>query len=169
MTGDGGGRTEQVAVARFAFRHDAEFAAGFLDDAGIPYRLQVDDPSMGLAVTDSATLWVLVEDLPDAQEILEVEDGRSGRRLVSASQPDPRSRAPTRPSSGALSSRERIVVATVGVVVVIGLINAESLPSDLRLVLGGLCGVSTFLPALLGIAPGPVKRLAAALSGSEPL
>jgi hypothetical protein len=36
-------KLEQVAVAEFTYRHEAEFAAGFLTDAGIPHRLQIDD------------------------------------------------------------------------------------------------------------------------------
>ena len=43
-------KLREVAVAWYAFRHEAEFAAGFLDDAGIPYRMQVDDPVLGSGV-----------------------------------------------------------------------------------------------------------------------
>ena len=37
-------KLQEVPLARYAFRHEAEFAAGFLTDAGIPHRLQIDEP-----------------------------------------------------------------------------------------------------------------------------
>ena len=48
-------KLQNVAVASYEYRHDAEFAAGFLDDAGIPYRLQIDDPGLGISVGVAAT------------------------------------------------------------------------------------------------------------------
>ncbi len=64
-------KLREVAVARFGYRHEAEFAAGFLEDAGVPYRLQIDDPAMGLAVSSSATLWVAAMDERRARGVLE--------------------------------------------------------------------------------------------------
>ncbi|HUF76776.1 MAG TPA: DUF2007 domain-containing protein [Longimicrobiales bacterium] len=68
-------KLEQVAVGQFTYRHEAEFAAGFLADAGIPYRLQADDAGgdLGLTLGRSATLWVLAVDAERAREVLDLE------------------------------------------------------------------------------------------------
>lgn len=63
----------QIPVGQYAYRHEAEFAAGFLEDAGIPYRLQIDDPALGVPMSGSATLWVAAMDERRARELLEVE------------------------------------------------------------------------------------------------
>ena len=72
-------KLEQVAVGEYAYRHEAEFAAGFLADAGIPYRLQIDDAGgdLGLTVGRRAVLWVLAIDAERAREVLELgsDDG----------------------------------------------------------------------------------------------
>jgi len=70
-------KLEQVAVAEFTYRHEAEFAAGFLADAGIPYRLQVDDAGgdLGLTLGRPAIVWVLAVDAERAREILDPEGG----------------------------------------------------------------------------------------------
>jgi hypothetical protein len=61
-----------VVVARYHYRHEAEFAAGLLEDAGIPYRLQVDDMVMPMSVTPPALLWVRSVDLTRACDILDL-------------------------------------------------------------------------------------------------
>ena len=64
-----------VVVAEFNYRHEAEFAAGFLDDAGIPYRLQTDDAGgvdIGVGMGRPARLWVCGEDADEARDLLEV-------------------------------------------------------------------------------------------------
>jgi len=64
-----------VVVAEFNYRHEAEFAAGFLDDAEIPYRLQTDDAGgidIGVGMGRPARLWVRGEDADEARELLEV-------------------------------------------------------------------------------------------------
>ncbi|KPJ84137.1 MAG: hypothetical protein AMS19_01745 [Gemmatimonas sp. SG8_23] len=66
-------KLQEVPIARYMYRHDAEFAAGFLDDAGIPYRLQIDDPALGMSVGASATLWVLGMDERRAREVLDLD------------------------------------------------------------------------------------------------
>lgn len=76
MVGDRSDRKlEHVAVARFTYRHEAEFAAGFLDDARIPYRLQIDDPALGMPLSGSVTLWVTAMDEKRARHVLEMEGG----------------------------------------------------------------------------------------------
>lgn len=65
-------KLQQVVVGRYGYRHEAEFAAGFLDDAGIPYRLQVDDPVLGFSLSASpATIWVLGVDERRARAVLD--------------------------------------------------------------------------------------------------
>ncbi|HSH76499.1 MAG TPA: DUF2007 domain-containing protein [Longimicrobiales bacterium] len=68
-------KLQQVAVAEFRYRHEAEFAAGFLADAGIPYRLQVDDAGgdLGLTLGRPAVLWVRAADLDAAKDVLDFE------------------------------------------------------------------------------------------------
>jgi hypothetical protein len=59
-------------VARFGFRHEAEFAKGYLDDAGIESLLLSDDAggNLGLAWEHEATLMVRITDLPRARQVL---------------------------------------------------------------------------------------------------
>ena len=77
-------KLREVAVASYGYRHEAEFAAGFLEDAGIPYRLQIDDPALGISMSTSAKIWVAAMDerraraVLDQELALEPEDGDSG-------------------------------------------------------------------------------------------
>ena len=74
-------KLEQVAVGQYGYRHEAEFAAGFLDDAGIPYRLQIDDGGgdLGLTLGRAAVIWVRAVDVERAREVLDVGgDGEEG-------------------------------------------------------------------------------------------
>ncbi|MDX1646320.1 MAG: DUF2007 domain-containing protein, partial [Longimicrobiales bacterium] len=66
-------KLQQVRVASYNYRHEAEFAAGFLKDAGIPYRLQIEDPTLGLSASDAATLWVAAVDERRARAVLDHE------------------------------------------------------------------------------------------------
>jgi hypothetical protein len=70
-------KLELVAVAEFAYRHEAEFAAGFLADAGIPYRLQADDAGgdLGLTLGRRAVIWVHAMDVDRARDVLDLEGG----------------------------------------------------------------------------------------------
>lgn len=65
-------KLESVVLAQFQYRHEAEFAAGFLDDAGIPYRLVVDDAAMGMTIASPATLWVRGMDLEAARDAIDL-------------------------------------------------------------------------------------------------
>lgn len=67
-------KLEQVPVGSYNYRHEAEFAAGFLKSAGIPYRLQIEDPTLGLSASESATLWVHAMDERRAREVLDQEE-----------------------------------------------------------------------------------------------
>ncbi len=69
----------EVAVAQYAWRYEAEFAAGFLRDANIAHRLQIDDPALGISISTAATLWVLAADEKRAREILDISQEHSPR------------------------------------------------------------------------------------------
>ncbi len=67
----------EVILARYWHRHEAELAAGFLDDAGIPYRLQIDDAGgvdFGTTFSRPPVLWVRAADETDAREVLGLDD-----------------------------------------------------------------------------------------------
>lgn len=66
-------KLRQVPLASFNYRHEAEFAAGFLRDAGIPFRLQIEDPTLGLSAVNSATIWVTAADQRRARQVLDHE------------------------------------------------------------------------------------------------
>jgi hypothetical protein len=69
----------EVALATFRYRHEAELAAGFLRDAGIPYRLQIDDAGgidFGTTFSRPPVLWVRAADEVEARELLGLDDGR---------------------------------------------------------------------------------------------
>jgi hypothetical protein len=70
-------RLEQVVVAEFRYRHEAEFAAGFLTDAGIPFRLQIDDAGgdLGLTLGKAARVWVRADDAERARDVLDTGSG----------------------------------------------------------------------------------------------
>lgn len=71
------GAEREVVLARFRHRHEAELAAGFLLDAGIPYRLQIDDAGgvdFGTTFTRPPVLWVREADEAEARELLELDE-----------------------------------------------------------------------------------------------
>lgn len=77
MNRDSEPEEREVIVARFRSRHEAELAAGFLDDAGIPYRLQIDDAGgvdFGTTFVRPPVLWVRAADLDDARDIIGLEN-----------------------------------------------------------------------------------------------
>ncbi len=96
------GESPDVPVAEFLYRHEAEFAAGFLQSAGIPYRLQVDDAGgadAGVTIARPAVLWVRAADAEEAREILGIGAAEDvGADLVPAGGP-PAPGRPARPAS----------------------------------------------------------------------
>ena len=68
-------KLEPVEVGRYTYRHEAEFAAGFLEDGDIPYRLQIDDPLLGITMGSPAILWVRQVDEVRARELLGTDSG----------------------------------------------------------------------------------------------
>jgi|GEM_PF-651799 len=68
-----GDPSELVEVARFHYRHEAEIARGFLEHAGIPSLLNIDDAGgaeVGLSFGIPARLRVRREHLAEAIEVL---------------------------------------------------------------------------------------------------
>lgn len=63
--------SEFETIARFSYRHDAEFARGFLEDAEIPSELQVDDAGGFISPANTAALIVRVEDAMKARAVLD--------------------------------------------------------------------------------------------------
>jgi hypothetical protein len=120
-------KLQTVVLARYRYRHEAEFAAGFLDEAGIPYRLQIDDPAMGMTIGTPATLWVRGMDVRAALDTLNVRELPSHRAAAEAaeavegeggwegSEPAGAARTPgAERRSGAASSAEAAKVAEAG-------------------------------------------------------
>ncbi|MEX2471302.1 MAG: DUF2007 domain-containing protein [Gemmatimonadota bacterium] len=97
-----------VRIAEYLYRHEAEFAAGFLRDAGIPFRLQIDDAGgadAGVTIGRPAVIWVRADDEDEAREILD-PDNDSDASVERVSAPD-RATAPARrePRDAASSTR----------------------------------------------------------------
>jgi hypothetical protein len=62
-----------AVIARFAYRHQAEYAANILRGAGIPVFLRIDDAGglyAGLTFTNPARVIVRTEDSAHAIEVL---------------------------------------------------------------------------------------------------
>ena len=66
--------SDLVVIARFTYRHDGEFARGFLQDAGIPSHLAVDDAGGHVTFSNVATLVVRQEHADAAREVLRDAD-----------------------------------------------------------------------------------------------
>jgi hypothetical protein len=159
----------EIPLARYSYRHEAEFAAGFLDEAGVPYRLQIDDPAMGIAVGMSATLWVRGADEAHAREVLELD--ASGR-------PPPGSPMPTSREAGrgpvaaagptVLSGRERGLLV-LGAAALAG--GGLFLPEALHPILQAAPSAGAVLLALAGVlgrAPAGLRRFLRAIAGDAP-
>lgn len=59
-----------VTIATFIWRHEAEFAAGYLTDAGIPHSVIVDDHGGHLTLNNSARVLVAPSMVDEAREVL---------------------------------------------------------------------------------------------------
>lgn len=68
------GTNELVTIAQFTYRHDAEYARGFLEEAGIASQMTVDDAAGHLTFSNVATLVVRQEDADAAIEALKAAD-----------------------------------------------------------------------------------------------
>lgn len=189
-------KLEEVAIARYSYRHDAEFAAGFLADARIPHRLQLDDPGIGISLGSMATIWVLAMDVLRAREVLEVDErpvslSGSGRRAVTpqrqtaqgaprvtqsnrggvrADRPPGRAVSAGYPTAGdRLGARARAIALLIsgGVAGIGGLFLTEA---TLPIVGVGVAITSAgfALMGILGRAPGALGRFLHAVAGNAP-
>ncbi|MFW5951314.1 MAG: putative signal transducing protein [Gemmatimonadota bacterium] len=64
---------ETAVVATFSYRHQAEMARGYLDDAGIPVVMVAGDAAgieLGFAAPNRARLAVRAEDVERARQLL---------------------------------------------------------------------------------------------------
>ena len=171
----------EIAVAQYAWRYEAEFAAGFLRDANIAHRLQIDDPALGISISSAATLWVLAADEKRTREILDISEEHSPRlssppkayHPVSTSTParidihDGANRTPTTHSKMTFRTRAFAIICAVGLAG-IGqmLLTHWYLP--------GPGPALAFLVAMLvvigftGKAPRALKNFLLAVSGGSP-
>jgi hypothetical protein len=163
-------KVQEVRVAEFLYRYEAEFAAGFLDDAGIPFWLQVDDAGgaeLGMTISRPATLWVRAVDWHDARDVLGLEDeaeaARSGSVDVVAhvghyERPESRLTALERGVSAGLAVAMFSAVPYVpfgGVGSSVGLLCLAA-------------GVAFLVATAVGRTLGPLERIVRALAGSPP-
>lgn len=182
-------KLREVPVATYAYRHEAEFAGGFLKDAGIPYRLQIDDPALGISISTSAKIWVAAIDERRARSVLEGEgalesakqtdaEGPEDGSLDEVRRPAPR-RMPRRGRSEAdqalvarsnsqsdLTLRQRLI-SLGGSVAVASLLGVEAVrEAGLAVTVGvALVGAALVLVAMSGRAPRFLARILVALSG----
>jgi len=162
------GQSRDVPIAEFSYRHEAEFAAGFLSDGGIPFRLQVDDAGgadAGVTIARPAVLWVRPEDAEQARDILEI-GGET--REPSATSFREGWALPGQPPGTSLSAVERGVAFGLCVLffgaALWALDSSQTTLGYLALVVGGLFGGSS----LLGVTIPPIKGLLRAMSGVAP-
>lgn len=158
-------KLREVVVAQYAYRHEAEFAAGFLDEADIPYRLQIDDPAMGLTIAAPAMLWVRGMDVDLARDVLDLPPAVGPR--VAAVRPGPVSSS-GRGRRGALEPRERLASVTLSMVILItGRIFLSDSSSPVVMGTVAVIAAGLVIAAVVGRAPVSVRHLLRALSGDH--
>jgi hypothetical protein len=156
-------------VAQYRYRHEAEFAAGILADAGIHYRLQLDDAGgadLGLSLLRPAVIWVRSVDAVDARDLVAWDDDEAGSPVVA--------RAPE-PSSERVAREPRLRPAERAVSAALGVACWSAIPyvpfGPYRSILVGAClavGVAFFVATAVGRGPALLERIAKALAGSMP-
>lgn len=132
-----------VRIAEYLYRHEAEFAAGFLRDAGIPFRLQIDDAGgadAGVTIGRPAVIWVRADDEDEAREILDLDNG-SGASVERVPAPD-RATGPDRRESRDRNSSAATPAAPR---------PSETAPSRTP-ALEPLCGTERIVAGLLALA-----------------
>lgn len=158
-----------VPIAEFRYRHEAELAAGFLEDAGIPFRLQSDDAGgadLGLSMLRPAVIWVRAVDVEAARELVagDEHEPEAAQRVPAAASP----RSPAA-QGWRLTVLERVVASGLAVALIA---VAPSLPpSPLRAWLVPVCyvlGSLLLVAAVVGRAPALLGGLIRMLSGSPP-
>ncbi len=167
-----------VAIAEYLYRHEAEFAAGFLRDAEIPFRLQIDDAGgadAGVTIARPARIWVRAEDEEEARIILDLDTSTAAiaRKPGEGSGPFPPRGGTQRegPAFEPLCQAERILAGVLALVL-FGLATYggegalpwvsvwEALALGFALAFG--------LSAVSGKTLGPIRAILRALSGNLP-
>lgn len=162
-------KLREVAVAEYRYRHEAEFAAGFLEDAGIPYRLQRDDAGgadLGLSMLRPSVLWVRAMDAEVARDLVSLEEDDPEPEVTRL---EPEAIRMPRLEDSRLTPLERVVA--LGLAVTLLLVAPNLPPMPLRgLTLTGcvLLGVLLLGAAVLGRAGGRLGGLIQMLAGSPP-
>ena len=176
-------KLREVPVATYSDRHEAEFAAGVLDEAGVPYRMQLDDPSMGMSIGMSATIWVRSLDVDRAREVLEhgvnpiehdeVEPAQAPAPVPERTAPPAGSgvASPARATGAAgapLTVRERgLLLLGSGALVAPALFLAGALHPILLAALS-VGAVLLAVSGLVGRGPEFLRRLVRAIAGEAP-
>ena len=158
----------EVPIGEFRFRHEAEFAAGFLSDAGIPYRLQVDDAGgveLGISGTRPAVLWVSAMNAEQARELIhrdepEAEESSSIASIIT----DSRSKAMLR---SRLPFRARGLAGGFAVLLVVVGVGVGSTASVWAMISAALAALFSAI-AVTGWAPKPIEATLRMLSGEAP-
>ncbi len=164
-------KVQEVRVGEYRYRHEAEFAAGFLEDAGIPYRLQIDDAGgadLGLGMLSPALLWVRAVDADVARDLIALDEDEPEPPTESRRREREAVRLPRKHDSR-LTWLERVVAGGLAATLIVVAPNLPPMP--LRdVTLGGclLAGVVLGGAALLGRAPGALGGLIQMISGSPP-
>jgi len=163
-------KMRDVPVGQYRYRHEAEFAAGILADAGVPYRLQLDDAGgadLGLSFLRPAILWVRAADAGDARDLVAWEEDDASEAAVDTeawTQEGLSERPPPR-----LMPAERFVSAGLGVALLSAVPYVPFGP--FRSILGLTClvlGFAFLAATAVGRAPGSLERVVSTLTGSVP-
>ena len=162
-------KLREVKIAEYRYRHEAEFAAGFLEEAGIPYRLQIDDAGgadLGLSMLRPSVLWVRAVDAEVARDLVGLDRDEE--------EPEPprlepeKVRMPAREDSR-LRGFERVVSAGLGGTMLGLAPNLPPMPYRFTVVAAvGVLGILMLGAAVLGRAGGRLGGLIQMLSGSPP-
>jgi hypothetical protein len=165
-------KLQEVPIGEYRYRHEAEFAAGFLEDAGIPYRLQIDDAGgadLGLSMLRPAVLWVRGVDADVARDLVALDDEDEPEPVVERVRIEPDAIRMPRRDDSKLTGVERMVSAGLGGAL---LFTAQNLPPmplrDVTLWGCTLLGVVLVGVAIVGRAAGALGGMIQMLSGSAP-
>ena len=157
-------RQRDVLIAEYPYRHEAEFAAGFLENAGVPFRLQTDDAGGAdsfMTIARPARLWVRADDVEEARDILEIDDAEN-------SKPAAARRLPARPdaSGTVLVARERLLAGTLGgVSLIVGLGITPVVLSSILTIVSFALALVFGIAAVFGRTVAPLRLVLRMLSG----
>lgn len=152
-----------VVIAEYLYRHEAELAAGFLEHAGIPFRLQTDDAGgveAFMSISRPARLWVRAEDVETACDVLDI--------TLEPSAPPP---VPVRSatSGDVLSGRERLIAGALGVLFLVAGLGVAPLQLSKELVVASYVLAVVFgIAAVFGRSVALVRLALRVLSGHVP-